>query len=228
MANSAQLSKNNKNAQVWTNWKDNTERDFKTCIKEVFETVKTVYPGLEFTHDSKVKNITVMESIKNYKPDHISMLNGSNGGGSSPDGGVIYVQTKKGFMPIFIGENKHQEDNPGNAIERSLKNISFFKNLLIQEDYFPYLLNINGPIVNDRKGSLFDRITQDGGFMTVNEIHVLSDPKTPRLRPFTVSLDKDFDYEKIKSFSLSIVEKSLGYLKSKNLVKLDIKNILTN
>jgi hypothetical protein len=217
MANSDQLSKNNKNAQIWTNWGDNTERDFKPCIEKVFETLPTVYPEYNFIHKKKVNNQTLIESFINYDPLHTSVLNGSNGGGCNPDGGVIYIKIKnEKYMPVFIGENKHQEDNPGNAIERSLKNISFFKNLLIAENYFPYLLNINGPIVNEKKGSLFDRIVQDGGFMPVNTVYVTSDPATPRLRPFTVTLDKEFDYDKIKNMSLEIIKKSIDYLKNAN------------
>lgn len=217
MANSAQLSKNNKNAQVWTNWGDNTEKDFKSCIKNVFASLKDAYPDLKFTHSGKVDNATLLESFKKYSPAHNSVINGSNGGGSNPDGGVIYVECKdKSLMPVFIGENKHQEDNPGNAIERSLKNISFFKNLLISEDYFPYLLNINGPIVNDRKGSLFDRISQDGGFMPINTVYVRSNPATPRLRPFTIVLDKDFDYNRVTTMSFEIIKESINYLKNAN------------
>lgn len=217
MANSDQLSKNNKNAQIWTNWEDNTERDFKTCIKKVFETLSTVYPEYKFIHIKNVNNQTLIESFSNYDPLHISVLNGSNGGGCNPDGGVISIEIKNGkYMPVFIGENKHQEDNPGNAIERSLKNISFFKNLLINEDYFPYLLNINGPIVNNRKGSLFDRIVQDGGFMPINTVHVKNNPDTPRLRPFTILLDKDFDYDKVKKISFEIIKESIDHLKNVN------------
>lgn len=217
MANSAQLSKNNKNAQIWTNWGDNTERDFKTCIKEVFEQLSTVYLNYHFTHQGKVNNQTLIESFNHYDPSHTSILNGSNGGGCNPDGGVIYIKINNGkYMPVFIGENKHQEDNPGNAIERSLKNISFFKNLLINEDYFPYLLNINGPIVNDRKGSLFDRIAQDGGFMPINTVYVKNNPNTPRLRPFTIVLDKDFDYDKVKKISFEIIKESIDHLKNVN------------
>jgi hypothetical protein len=216
MANSAQLSKNNQNAQVWINWGENTERDFKSCIKEVFEGLKDLYPEREFVHKGSVNNETLMESFNRYSPSAARKLNGSNGGGSNPDGGVIYVRCKGDkWMPVFIGENKHQEDNPGNALERALKNITFFKNLLIAEDYFPYLINVNGPIVNDKKGSYFDRITQDGGFMPVNEVHVKSDPAKPRLRPFTFILDKDFDYEKVKLFSLEIINESMDYLEGK-------------
>lgn len=217
MANSAQLSKNNQNAQVWVNWKDNTEKNFKTCIQEVFQSLNEKYSEFHFEHFGKVDNKTLVESFKKYSPSHNPIINGSNNGGSNPDGGVIYVQCKdKTLMPVFIGENKHQEDNPGNAIERSLKNITFFKNLLISEDYFPYLLNINGPIVNDKKGSLFDRISQDGGFMSVNTVHVKSDPNTPRLRSFTIVLDKEFDYEKVKTMSFEIIQQSIEYLKDVN------------
>jgi hypothetical protein len=217
MANSAQLSNNNKNAQIWTNWGNNTEQDFKTCIKEVFNTLPTVYSEYDFTHTGKVNNQTLIESFNSYDPTHTSILNGSNGGGCNPDGGVISIKVKNGkYMPVFIGENKHQEDNPGNAIERSLKNISFFKNLLITENYFPYLLNINGPIVNNKKGSLFDRIAQDGGFMPINIVHVKNNPATPRLRPFTIVLDKEFDYNKVKNTSFEIIKQSIDHLKNVN------------
>lgn len=213
MANSAQLSLNNRNAQVWTNWNENTEKSFKICVADALEEAKQKY-DLEFTHIRKVNNVKLTETFATYSQGHESYMNGSNGGGSNPDGGVIYVKGKDSSYPVFIGENKHQEDNPGNAIERSLKNISFFKNLLINEDYFPYLLNINGPIVNPRKGSYFDRISQDGGFMEVNKVFVKSNPATPRLRPFTILLDKDFDYDKVKQATLDIIDESISYLKS--------------
>jgi Restriction endonuclease EcoRI len=213
MASREQLSKNNQNAQVWTNWDTNTESDFKACVKHVFVNLKQLYPDLEFRHQGKVDNSTLVESFHRYAPDHQVSLNGSLIGGSNPDGGVIYVKCKADiWMPVLIGENKHQADNPGNAIERSIKNVSFFKNMLINEHYFPYLLNINGPIVNERKGSLFDRISQDGGFMQVNQVYVRSDPEKPRLRPFTIVLDQEFDYNKVLNFSLTIIKKSIEYL----------------
>ena len=230
MANSSQLSKNNQNAQVWANWDINTEASFKSCINNVYSEIKGIYSDFDFVHSSKVTNQTLIESFNNYAPTHATTLNGVNGGGSTPDGGIIYVKCKDAsLMPVFIGENKHQEDNPGNAIERSLKNISFFKNLLISENYFPYLLNINGPIVNDRKGSLFDRIAQDGGFMPVNKVYVTNDPATPRLRPFTIILDKSFDFKKVKGMSLEIIDKSIEYLKNNdNIFAVTLFNVEPN
>jgi hypothetical protein len=217
MANSAQLSKNNKNAQIWTNWGDNTEKDFKTCIREVFDSLKMLYPKYQFIHDGKVNNQTLIESFNQYSPTHVTTLNGSNAGGCNPDGGVIYIKGVDGkLMPVFIGENKHQNDNPGNALERAIKNIEFFKGILISENYLPYLININGPIVNEKKGSYFDRVTQVGGFMTINTAHVKNNPATPRLRPFTIVLDKDFNYNKVRSLSLEIIQESIDYLKNVN------------
>ena len=215
MATSAQLSVNNQNAQVWTNWSTNTERNFKSCVKEVFNNLNIIYPSLVFKHKSSVRNNILFESFTRYDNNHIIQA-GSDRGTARPDGGVILVQGTDTWYPVFIGENKHQENNPGNAIERSLKNISFFKNYLITEDYFPYLISINGAIVNDSRKALFDRITQDGGFMPVNTVFVKSNPKTPRLRPFTVALDKEFNYDKIRDFTLKIISESLDYLLSNN------------
>jgi hypothetical protein len=217
MANSAQLSKNNQNAQVWVNWGGNSEQDFKTSIKEVFESLTTLYPDYHFIHKGKVNNQTLIESFNRYSPTHVTSLNGSDAGGCNPDGGVIYIECTDGkYMPVFIGENKHQDDNPGNALERAIKNIEFFKGILIAEDYFPYLININGPIVNDKKGSYFDRVTQVGGFMPINTVYVRSDPKTPRLRPFTILLNKEFDHNIVKNTSLAVIKESIEYLKNVN------------
>lgn len=217
MADSSQLSKNNQNGKIWENWSNNTERDFKSCISDVLNTIQSLYPEYSFYHVKSIKNASLIDIFKKHSSDHTPTLNGSNGGGCNPDGGVIFIQCKDGLdMPVLIGENKHQNDNPGNAIERSVKNIDFFKNFLIEENYFPYLININGGIVNPNKGSLFDRITQSGGFMAVNSVHVRSDSKTPRLRPFTVILDREFNYDKVKDLSLCIIKESIGYLKDAN------------
>ena len=73
MANSAQLSKNNKNAQIWTNWGDNTEKDFKTCIREVFDSLTMLYPKYQFIHDGKVNNQTLIESFNQYLLNNLQL-----------------------------------------------------------------------------------------------------------------------------------------------------------
>jgi hypothetical protein len=219
MASSAQLSKNNQDARIWAHWDTNTERDLRGCIVQLFDNMSNVYPELEIRHQGTVDNQEILESLGRYKPGHIATLMGTERGSSRPDGGVISVKCIDGrWRPVLIGENKHQQDNPGNALERSLKNITFFKNLMIEEDYFPYLLNINGPIVNDRKGSLFDRIRQDAGFVPANQVHVLSDPAFPRLRPFTIWIQEEFDPIEVTGVAAEIIKQSISWLRSKGLV----------
>ncbi len=82
-----------------------------------------------------------------------------------PDGGIIEVlDNQEQWRIILVSEAKHQGkdiDNillgkmvgkrkdqdlmvAGNAIERSHKNICEFRNLMIAEDYFPYVLFLQG------------------------------------------------------------------------------------
>jgi hypothetical protein len=224
MATAAQLSKNNQNAQIWTNWGINTEKTFQTCTEDVFETVKLAYPQYKFKHTKIITNKELLDNLIEYAPllSESAVHNGRNGN-SRPDGGVIYVECKDGsWMIVLIGENKHQAANGGNAIERASKNIEFFKNMLIEYDYLPYHLNINGDIAIKKEddsyeyGTHFDRITQAGGFMPVNTVHVKSNPATPRIRPFTVTVNVEFDYAGVKDTSLKIIEESLDYLKHVN------------
>jgi hypothetical protein len=224
MATAAQLSKNNQNAQIWTNWGINTEQTFQTCTNDVFETVKQLYPQYKFKHEKVISNHKLLENLVNYSPLLAeSAVHNGRSGNSRPDGGVIYVECKDGsWMIVLVGENKHQAANGGNAIERASKNIEFYKNMLIEYDYFPYHLNINGEIAITKQdgsyeyGTHFDRITQAGGFMPVNTVHVKSNPLTPRIRPFTVTVSVDFDYAGVKDTSLKIIAESLDYLKNVN------------
>lgn len=82
-----------------------------------------------------------------------------------PDGGIIEVKDKEGkWRIILVSEAKHQGKDienitagilvgknkdqdimvAGNAIERSHKNISEIRNIMIDEKHFPYLLFLQG------------------------------------------------------------------------------------
>ena len=187
-------------------------------MDHLFAQLRAQHSDLRLAHAGSVKNSDIIASLARYDRTHLAEQLG-NDGSSRPDGGIITVLCGDGLIrPLFIGENKHQQDNPGNALERSLKNISFFKNWMINEDYFPYLLNINGPIVNEAKGSLFDRIRQDAGFVPSNQVHVVSDPQKPRLRPFTIMIQREFDAQLVTETAAEIVRQSLAHLAKLGLV----------
>lgn len=218
MANSAQLSVNNANGGIQKNNKVNSEHSFRWCIDDVFTSLEELYPEYCFVHTKHLRSQDVYNSYTQYSRTHTGIINApTDKGGAKPDGGIIKVRCKdNSWLPVFIGENKFQNNNPGNAIERSLKNITFFKNYLINENYFPYLININGPIVCPEKMALLDRISQDGGFMEINKVHVLSDSAFPRIRPFTILTSCEFDYEAVSNSTLEIINISIEHLKNDN------------
>jgi len=92
--------------------------------------------------------------------------------GMKPDGGVLFIKCKDGeWEPILVTEVKSQADNPGNAIERALCNITGFS-VLCNQDILPYFLIITGEICNPKKGSLIDRITRSRGCHELNIANV--------------------------------------------------------
>ena len=213
MANSKQLSANNQGGRIRINDDINTESNFSNCVKNSFEQIKIKYPKLELTHIKSIRNTELVNILNEAGVKGEKKLLGGDKGGCSPDGGIFYVKCKDELLlPVFIGENKWQEDNPGNALERAVKNLVFFQHLLIKYDYFPYLINLNGSIVNDSKGTYFDRLTMVGGFMSLDTVYVKSDPTTPRIRPFTFTMSKEFNYNFVNKLILDIVDESISYL----------------
>lgn len=224
MANAAQLSKNNQNGRIRINDSINTESTFNDCVQDTFVELQGLYPEFEFSHRKLFKNTELIQVLNESGLTAEKVLLGGEGGQCRPDGGSYLIKCQDDtWMPVFIGENKWQDDNPGNALERAVKNIVFFQHYLVQYDYFPYLLNLNGSIVNPNKGSYFDRITMVGGYMPVNKVFVRNDPDTPRIRPFTFMMNPVFQYETIRATIKEIVSQSLRYLA--DIEKIDMKRL---
>jgi hypothetical protein len=122
--------------------------------------------------------------------------------GPSPDGGVLYVQIKDGtWVIVFVSEVKHQNDNPGNALERLLTNVSGFS-CYCDEDIFPFLTVCVGSIVCPERGSYVDRLTRSRGFFPLNEANVYSVNKINKwadTRPFSMIWDQDQTKNEFKS-----------------------------
>lgn len=114
--------------------------------------------------------------------------------GPCPDGGVLYVQTKDGKLsPILVSEVKHQNDNPGNALERLLKNVGVFS-CYCDEDIFPFLTVCVGSIVCPKRGSYVDRLIGARGFFQLNRanLHVVNKiNKHADIRPISMIWDQD-------------------------------------
>lgn len=142
-----------------------------------------------------------------------------NSSGAKPDGGVLYVKTKNGGKEILlVSEVKTQADNPGNALERSSKNIGFFSPLC-DEDIFPYLLICTGDITsNPNKGSVADRITGPRGFFELNKANVLKAKKIKKwadTRPYSLIWKQDLSGSlMVYNIAVEIMEAMIGELKN--------------
>lgn len=213
MASSGQLSENNSGGRIHSNSSSNTERQFRECVADAFHEVRRRYPEETFLHRRRFSNRDLVDVLSSRGLSHVSPSAGGKGG-CSPDGGVISVQTVSGaWLPVFIGENKWQEANAGNAVERAVKNVVFFQHLLVAHDYFPYMINLNGGIADPRYGTLFDRVSMVGGFMPLNRVFVRGDPAEPRVRPFSFFVSEQFDREAIYPAILQVVDESVAYLR---------------
>lgn len=218
MASAEQLSIINRDGTIHKNNGINTEKTFNDCVNDTFHKVLELYPQYRFSQKKNLKN-TELVSVLNESGFNISnqTLNGGTAGGCSPDGGVYYIGCDDAtWLPVFIGENKWQAANQGNALERSVKNIVWFQHYLVQYDYFPYLLNLNGTITTIDRGTYYDRISMVGGFMPLNKVHVRNDPATPRIRPFTFLVNETFDYNGTQDAIMQIVKESIEYLNELN------------
>lgn len=126
------------------------------AAKYVFNMLEETFPSLHFRHRFYIPK----EEI-NSKLNHIDLRLGVTQFVSTssvkPDGGVIEVMdVHGGWRPILIGEAKKQGTNverikeglgkqaQGNAIERTHKNIAEFKNYMLRENYFPYVVFMHG------------------------------------------------------------------------------------
>lgn len=214
MASAEQLSIINRDGRIHINSGINTEKTFNDCVNETFNEIQNFYPQYTFSQKKNLKNTELLSVINESGFSVTSqVLNGGTAGGCSPDGGVYYITCNDDLrLPVFIGENKWQAANQGNALERSVKNIVWFQHYLVKYDYFPYLLNLNGTITTIDRGSYYDRISMVGGFMPLNKVHVRSDTATPRIRPFTFLVNEKFDYNAVQAVILQIVKESIGYL----------------
>jgi len=218
MADSNQLRKNNLGGTVRKNDDINTESNFNSCVEKTFNDICNLYPNYTFKHEKSFLNTKLIETLDDANvPGEKILLGTGNSGKASPDGGIIYIKcSDNNWLPVFIGENKWQEDNPGNALERAVKNLVYFQLVLIKYDYFPYLINLNGGIVNESRGTYFDRITMVGGFMPINKVHVKSDPRSPRVRPFSFYMNKEFQFNAINKVIIDIINQSIEYLNEIN------------
>lgn len=132
--------------------------------KKIYDFLKKKYSNLNFRHRTNIPKKEInfkLKSIDNKLGEVLFVKDAS----IKPDGGIIEVKdSSDNWRIILIGESKHQGNDiekivagvkqgknkdqdlmtAGNAIERVHKNILEFRNLMLDEIHFPYVVFFQG------------------------------------------------------------------------------------
>lgn len=136
----------------------------KDVSRKFFSKLEEMYPKLDFSYKSYLLKSEINDSLKKIDSELGRTLFVEKSK-ISPDGGIIEVLDDKGnWRVVLVSEAKHQGKDieniqkgklvgansdqdimvAGNAIERAHKNIWELANYMLGEDYFPYVLFLEG------------------------------------------------------------------------------------
>ena len=203
------------------------EADLTVAITAVREQLVKKFPGIRLHHDSNLKLISIIASLKKSFPaiDFHSCFDASS---MRPDGGILYVVDKRGATyPILIAEKKNQGTNDlrvqegkgkqakGNAIERLGKNVIGFRTALLTEAIFPFVCFGDGCDFNP-ESSILDRVVTIAMFgkLNVEYLHNLG-PQGVFNRGTFYFREAQWTAYEMTQRSMSIAEKSVFYYFSK-------------
>ena len=140
---------------------DSSIRDVMALVTRALE---TQYSELEFRHRSIISKREINNKLSSidHKLGQVLFVQKAS---IKPDGGIIEVKDKSGnYRVLLVGESKHQGNDvkkitagikqgknkdadlmvAGNAIERVHKNILEFRNYMMDELHFPYVVFLQG------------------------------------------------------------------------------------
>lgn len=176
----------------------------------VLSNLREKYPKLEFRRRETISKEEINKKLQSVdqRLGKILFVKNSN---IQPDGGITEVKdSDNNWRIILVGESKHQGNDiimikagikqgtkkdqdlmvAGNAIERVHKNISEIRNMMLNEDHFPYVVFLQGSnfatetvLVEDPTGRIvkichtvgslnrIDRVTASNFGMEINTNH---------------------------------------------------------
>lgn len=188
------------------------DADIKPVVDAVVEALKEEFPNLEFRTRNTITKAEIHRKL-NELDERLGVKLFVPTANIQPDGKVTEVKDSSGqWRIILVGECKYQgkdiENVPagertsvmeekgqylmpaGNAIERVHKNIQEIRNLMIQEDHFPYVVFLQGSnfatepidlywpdgtlvqiLASDPRINRIDRVTASNYGMNINENH---------------------------------------------------------
>ena len=136
----------------------------KDAVKAVLRSSKEYFPGLDFRHRASITKKEINDKLQSIDKSLGKVLFVKNAS-IKPDGGILEVKDKHGvYRILLVGESKHQGNDiqkikqgikqgkdkesdlmvAGNAIERVHKNILEFRNYMLEELHFPYVVFAQG------------------------------------------------------------------------------------
>ena len=140
------------------------DAEVEEMSRRAMEKLQVLFPSLKFHHKESISKKEINNALKAIDKELGQTLFVSDAR-IKPDGGVIEVMDDDGkWRVILVSEAKHQGKDienilkgklvgknndqdlmvAGNAIERAHKNISEIANFMLKENYFPYVLFLEG------------------------------------------------------------------------------------
>lgn len=128
------------------------------------EKLKNEFPMLNFRYRKNLSKKEINEALKKID-DYLGQILFLENARIKPDGGIIEVQDDNGdWRVVLVSEAKHQGKDienieagklvgkkndkdlmpAGNVIERAYKNVKEIANYMLAENYFPYILFLEG------------------------------------------------------------------------------------
>ena len=133
-------------------------------MRRITEHLRNQYPDLVFRHRKEISKKEINDKLASVDPNLGQVLFVQKAS-IKPDGGIIEVQDRlENYRIVLVGESKHQGNDvkkiragikqgknkdadlmvAGNAIERVHKNIQEFRNFMLDEVHFPYVVFLQG------------------------------------------------------------------------------------
>lgn len=128
------------------------------------EKLKNEFPMLNFRYRKNLSKKEINDALKKID-DYLGQILFLENARIKPDGGIIEVQDDNGnWRVVLVSEAKHQGKDienieagklvgkkndkdlmpAGNVIERAYKNVKEIANFMLAENYFPYILFLEG------------------------------------------------------------------------------------
>ena len=136
----------------------------RVIMEMVVELLENRYPSLSFRRRMEIPKKEINDKLTSIDPS-LGQILFVQKASIRPDGGIIEVKDRNGdYRIVLVSESKHQGNDvekiqngvkqgknkdadlmvAGNAIERVHKNIQEFRNLMLGELHFPYVVFLQG------------------------------------------------------------------------------------